>query len=66
MYISLLSERGLERKSVAYKHLVPSGTKNFALAIKRHFSAWSSDDESSSMIHSTIESGRLPFLIRSS
>src|SRR5262249_9939784 len=36
------------------------------LSSPTHFRASSSDDRSSSIIHSTIESGRLPFLIKSS
>src|SRR5260370_38074688 len=35
-------------------------------ALYDHFSAWSSEDESSNKIHSIIDSGKLPFLIKSS
>src|SRR5882724_11196585 len=46
--------------------VLPSPISYGRAASPLYFSAWSSDDESSSRIHSTIESGKLPFLIKSS
>ena len=46
---------------------LPRAIRFHAFSVKTpHFNAASSDDESSSRIHSTIDSGKLPFRIKSS